>query len=180
MNNYTLIDYFNGFALLRSRNRKLTTNDMLTYYIILDEFNKARFPEEMELSTRILQDLTGIASVATVHRAKNVLKNIGAIDFKLTNGRTVYKLKDEHLPNRRTNIRQTKGKRPANTAASSSPLILVSEDRRDCKTQTKTAPANTKGGNNYGEENGGGNRRIDWAVDPYAGLEHAGVARPSA
>ena len=173
MNNYTLIDYFNGFALLRNRNHKLTANDISVFYTILNEFNVARFPEELELSTRTLQDLAGIASVATVHRAKNVLKNIGAIDFKLTNGRTVYKLKDEHFLNRHLNIRETKRKRPANTAASSSPLLLVSEDRPDSKTQTETAPAILKGGISNEERKGGGSSRIDWAVDPYAGLERA-------
>lgn len=168
MNNYTLIDYFNGFDLLRSR-YQLSINVIGVYYTILNEFNKARFPEELELSTRALQTLSGIGCVSTAHDAKHVLKNIGAIDFRTVRGRTVYKLKDEHFLHRHLNIRETKRKRPANTAASSSPLLLVSEDRPDSKTQTETAPANTKGGITHDERNGGGS--CSFAIDPRAELD---------
>lgn len=170
MNNYTLVDYFNGFTVLANRHN-LTSNVQATFYAILREFNQARFPEEMEISTRVLQKLAGIGCVSTAHEAKRILKNIGAIDFTTRKGKTVYKLKDEHFLNRRLNIRETKRERPANTAACGSPLLSVSEDRPDSKTQTQTAPANTKGGITYEERKGGGSSRIDWAVDPYAGLE---------
>lgn len=167
--NYTLIDYFNGFALLRNRNHKLTANDISVFYTILNEFNVARFPEEMELSTRILQDLAGIASVATVHRAKNVLKNIGAIDFTTKNGVTVYKLKDEHFANRRLNNRKTKSERRANTAAEVYPLLSVPVEDTDRQTESETAHAKAKGEDLDEKKNGGGNaRRREFAIDARA------------
>ena len=167
MNNYTLVDYFNGFELLNCKH-KLTPNVRSAWLAILTEFNKARFPDELEISIRQLQILSRIGCVSTAHEAKRVLKNIGAIDFKNRNGKTVYKLKDEHFSNSRANKNRTKIERSPNTAAWGSPLLLVPEDRPDSETERETAPAITKGGNTHGE---GRPARCSFAIDARTALD---------
>ena len=166
--NYTLIDYYNGFVLLKRRYR-LSLIVISLFYAILDEFNAARFPEEMELPTRVLQNLANIASVSTTHEAKNVLKNIGAIDFKLKNGRTVYKLKDEHFSSgKKYSTRMNHGRR-ANAVDKVYPLLSVPVEDTDIKTESETAPAKAKGEDSNEKKNGGGNGRgREFAIDARA------------
>lgn len=95
---FTLIDYFNGFQSLKS-SRHFSAGVQATYYAILAEFNRQRYPEQLELSTRDLQRLAGLKSVSSTHEARNILKNNKLIDFHTKSYTTLYQLGTEHLQN---------------------------------------------------------------------------------
>lgn len=95
---FTLIDYFNGFQALNG-SRHFSAGVQATYYAILAEFNRQRYPEQVTLSTRDLQSRAGLKSVSTTHEARNVLKNNRLVDFHTIHGTTVYRLGSEHLQN---------------------------------------------------------------------------------
>ena len=95
---YNLIDFFNAFHSLKGQ-LKLSASSQAVYFSLLGEFNAARFPERISLSSRELKDLAGLKSVATAHECKNVLKNKNLIDFKTKGSVTWYELLTEHLSN---------------------------------------------------------------------------------
>lgn len=95
---FTLIDYFNGFQSLK-QSRHFSAGVQSAYFAILAEFNRQRYPEQVELSTRDLQRLAGLKSVSSTHEARNILKNNKLIDFHTKSYTTVYQLSTEHLPN---------------------------------------------------------------------------------
>jgi len=95
---FTLIDYFNGFQSLKN-SRHFSAGVQATYYAILAEFNRQRYPEQLELSTRDLQRLAGLKSVSSTHEARNILKNNKLIDFHTKSYTTLYQLGTEHLQN---------------------------------------------------------------------------------
>lgn len=110
---YTLIDYFKTFHALR-RTLKLSLSAQAVYFTLLGEFNAARFPKLLSVSTRELQELSGLNSPSSVHDAKRILKNCGLIDFKATGKNRItqfellsvtdqlpntYRTPSEHLPN---------------------------------------------------------------------------------
>lgn len=94
---FTLIDHFNGFQSLK-QGKRFSAGVQSTYFALLAEFNRQRFPAELSLSTRDLKELAGLKSVATAHECRNVLKNNKLIDFETRAGITVYRLLTDHLP----------------------------------------------------------------------------------
>lgn len=95
---HTLIDYYLGFDKCKEQ-RHFSAGVQATYYALLSAFNRAHYPRELELSLRELQSRAGLKSVSGVYESRNVLKNHRLIDFRTVEGRSVYELKSEHLPN---------------------------------------------------------------------------------
>ena len=95
---FTLIDHFNGFQTLK-QGKRFSAGVQSTYFALLAEFNRQRFPAELSISTRDLKELAGLKSVATAHECRNVLKNNKLIEFETKTSITVYRLLTEHLPN---------------------------------------------------------------------------------
>lgn len=94
----TLIDYFKAFHSLKGT-LNLSAGSQAVYFSILGEFNAARFPEQLKISTRELKALAGLKSTNAVIENRNVLKNKKLIDFQTKNGVTTYSLSTEHLLN---------------------------------------------------------------------------------
>lgn len=94
---YTLIDYTREFHCI-SKRLNLSASTRSVYTAIVGEMNEAHYPERLSLTDRQLMMLAGLRSVATVHEAKNVLKNYGLIDFsRVGHGVTSYCLLTTHL-----------------------------------------------------------------------------------
>ena len=135
---YTLIDYTRAFHFL-SKKLKLSAGVRSTYTALLGEFNESHWQERISLSDRELQVLAGLKSVASVHEAKNILKNHKLIDFKSKRGvqgcSEIWLLSDflpdinrtftEHLPN----INRTLAEH-SSRLNSSPPSTLKEEERR--------------------------------------------------
>ena len=107
---FTLIDHFNGFQTLK-QGKRFSAGVQSTYFALLAEFNRQRFPAELSISTRDLKELAGLKSVATAHECRNVLKNNKLIEFETKTSITVYRLLTEHLPN----VSRTSAERQPNT-----------------------------------------------------------------
>ena len=111
---YVLEDYARAFEQLK-RTRNILASTQSVYYTLLGEADLRQFPTEFEMSIRDLGALAGLKSTETVHTAKNVLKNIGLIDFKTLKRTTVFTLLPPNakrtptgcLDKRETNICQT-------------------------------------------------------------------------
>lgn len=111
---YVLEDYARAFEQLK-RTRNILASTQSVYYTLLGEADLRQFPAEFEMSIRDLGALAGLKSTETVHTAKNVLKNIGLIDFKTLKRTTVFTLLPPNakrtptgcLDKRETNICQT-------------------------------------------------------------------------
>ena len=95
---YTLIDYFKAFHSMKETLR-LSAGSQAVYFSILGEFNRARFPEQLNISTRELKALAGLKSTNAVFENRNVLKNKKLIDFQTEGGITTYTLSSAHLLN---------------------------------------------------------------------------------
>lgn len=95
---FTLIDYFKAFHSMKET-LKLPAGSQAMYFSILGEFNAARFPEQLSISTREIKALAGLKSTNAVFENRNVLKNKKLIDFQTQNGTTTYSLVTEHLLN---------------------------------------------------------------------------------
>ena len=112
--NYVLEDYVRAFEQLK-RTCNILWSTQSVYYTLLGEADLRHFPTEFEMSIRDLGALAGLKSTETVHTAKNVLKNLGLIDFKPFKRTTVFTLlppntkqtSDERLREHETNNRQT-------------------------------------------------------------------------
>lgn len=77
----TLIDHFNAFQRF-CEIRNFTANARSLYYALLGEFNKCRFPTELQLCNSYLQQLSGIASRSSFDAARNVLISTNIITHK--------------------------------------------------------------------------------------------------
>lgn len=76
----TLIDYFNAFqAFCTAKN--LAPNARVLYYSILGEFNKHRYPNDLEIPNEYLRYLSGLTS-AQFEKARTVLINHKVIYHK--------------------------------------------------------------------------------------------------
>lgn len=99
---YTLIDYTREFHCI-SKRLNLSASTRSVYTAIVGEMNEAHYPERLSLTDRQLMTLAGLRSVATVHEAKNVLKNYGLIDFsRVRHGVTSDCLLTAHLDRTKT------------------------------------------------------------------------------
>lgn len=140
----SFFDYWRALhSILEERTLPATTQ--LVGYKILAVFNEARFPAEMTLADRQLQNLCQIKSLKSIHDAKALLKQAGFIDFEnRKNKPTVYRL---HQVNAQVNTKETPSKREVN--AESAPInrayvdILDVTDIED-KTTTTTATARAR------------------------------------
>ena len=100
---WSLIDHFRTFHIL-SKEYDLSAGARSVYFALLGEFNAAYWPDELRISDRQMQELSGVKSVATVHDARNLLKSLKLIDFrKGKNRKTIYRL----LTDRITSTMQT-------------------------------------------------------------------------
>lgn len=130
----TLIDYFKAFHSLKGT-LNLSAGSQAVYFSILGEFNAARFPEQLKISTRELKALAGLKSTNAVIENRNVLKNKKLIDFQTKNGVTTYSLSTEHL----LNTCRTLTEQSLNTFENSN--IHARDKTEDLKTKDTSATA---------------------------------------
>ena len=96
---WSLIDHFRTFHSL-SKEYDLSAGARSVYFALLGEFNAAYWPDELRISDRQMQELSGVKSVATVHDARNLLKSLKLIDFrKGKNRKTIYRLLTDRIAN---------------------------------------------------------------------------------
>ena len=94
---WSLIDHFRTFHCL-SKEYELSAGARSVYFALLGEFNAAYWPEELRISDRQMQELSGVKSVATIHDARNLLKSLKVIDFrKGKNRKTIYRLLTDRI-----------------------------------------------------------------------------------
>lgn len=127
----TLIDYFKAFHSVKET-LNLSAGSQAIYFSILGEFNAARFPKQLKISTRELKALAGLKSTNAVFENRNVLKNKNLIDFQTKNGVTTYSLLTEHLLN--TSRTLTEQLLNSSETPGTNSNIRVREDK-DIKTQ---------------------------------------------
>lgn len=77
----TLIDYFNAFQAF-STVKNLSANARVLYYAILGEFNKHRYPDDLQLPNDYLLYLSGISSRSAFETARTSLINHKVIYHK--------------------------------------------------------------------------------------------------
>ena len=77
---WSLIDHFRTFHNL-SKEYDLSAGARSVYFALLGEFNAAYWPEELRISDRQMQELSGVKSVATIHDARNLLKSLNAFEL---------------------------------------------------------------------------------------------------
>lgn len=133
----TLIDYFKAFHSLKGT-LNLSAGSQAVYFSLLGEFNAARFPEQLKISTRELKALAGLKSTNAVIENRNVLKNKKLIDFQTKNGVTTYSLSTEHL----LNTCRTLTEQSLNTFEN--PNIHARDKTEDVKTKDLSAPATAR------------------------------------
>ena len=89
----TLIDRFRMFARAASVDDRIGSTEIAVYTMLLSIDNDLLFQEWFGCSDRRLQDMTQVGSVHTITKAKNRLKQLGWVDFKVSGKKTtLYKL----------------------------------------------------------------------------------------
>lgn len=76
-----LMDHFNIFQKV-AKSLRLSANARSLYVAVLGEFNSARYPVTLNLSNRLLQDISGINAESSFHSARNALLNARLIKAK--------------------------------------------------------------------------------------------------
>lgn len=115
----TLIDLFKEFHR-NATQQEYPPSSRVLYMTLLGEFNSARWPDSLVLSTRDLTQLTGLPTTS-VHRAKQFLTSKGIIKCRPFKNKTSFSLTEQ---SRNTNGTVTEQSR--NT--SENPNIHVRED----------------------------------------------------
>lgn len=77
----TYLDYVRAFHIY-SKRYKLSATVRSLMHAIYGEFNVQMWPEELSLSDGEMAELAGVKKRDTIHDAKNLLKELGWIDFK--------------------------------------------------------------------------------------------------
>ena len=121
------IDLLNEFNRWLESNM-LPASSQLLYYKLLHVFNRAGWPESVQLDNLRLMVLTKIRSVATVIRARDQLVEAGFISF-------IKGKKGE--PNRYTLIKERRSA-AENSAEKTTENTLESESEKDCDRENST------------------------------------------
>lgn len=158
----SLIDFFLFFSRTLSKH-KLSAGTIATYIGILNAFNERRYPDEIELSMRELKERAGLKSVASAYESRNVLKNVGLIEFRTKSTTTVYRLvapATEQLPNTcRTateqlpNTYRTAGEQSSRLSVRPN-LSVVSRRRNETKEDPQTERRGKRDGKREGSSGG--------------------------
>lgn len=93
----TLIDLFKEFHR-NATQQEYPPSSRVLYYTLLGEFNSARWPDSLVLSTRDLTQLTGLPTTS-VHRAKQFLTSKGIIKCRPFKNKTAFSLPTEQSRN---------------------------------------------------------------------------------
>ncbi|MBR0062158.1 MAG: hypothetical protein IJP68_11850 [Selenomonadaceae bacterium] len=130
----TLIDLFKEFHR-NATQQEYPPSSRVLYMTLLGEFNSARWPDSLVLSTRDLAQLTGLPTTS-VHRAKQFLTSKGIIKCRPFKNKTSFSLTEQ---SRNTNGTVTEQSR--NT--SENPNIRVREE--DVKTLDNQSISQSRG-----------------------------------
>lgn len=93
----TLIDLFKEFHR-NATQQEYPPSSRVLYMTLLGEFNSARWPDSLVLSTRDLTQLTGLPTTS-VHRAKQFLTSKGIIKCRPFKNKTAFSLPTEQSRN---------------------------------------------------------------------------------
>lgn len=151
----TLIDLFKEFHR-NATQQEFPTSARVLYFTLLGEFNSARWPDSLVLSTRDLTHLTGLPTTS-VHRAKQFLTSKGIIKCRPFKNKTAFSITTEQARNSNGTVTE----QARNTSENSN--TRVREDV-DVKTEV-TAVSPTRARANYDID-----RLIErWAQSPAMG-----------